>query len=434
MRSFLSNLFLAGTLLGVLAGCSVMHPGVTPVDVVGDDGMAGPPSVRIDESQIPSFSDVQSTVLLPHPMHSSRPLGPAECACLAASHSKVADVLEKEAANSQSEVSQHRRQGPSRLLPGILSDQAGKQRNDAAEQALLAYYQLAEVHLQNAVLSESYAELKSVEQTVIGLLQAGVDVDMDRSELRRQRSQLDQRNTQLLVSEARLATSVKTLIGDDPFSPERIETTCDIKPRLPGYELHEALEIAHENDAELRSMRRILRSHDVKDLDLARTLLKAASPLLGQKPGRLGLLIKLKVLFGRDERGLQELTVRQRQIRELYDAREKQLDLEVADALITIQQRFLDVGIARDVLDSWAGRINVLESHREAQKSAYSDLIQAKMERLKAKSELQHQLIELEMAHVKLRAVLGLLERECATDSRYPEGTQWAPVSDACRS
>ena len=92
------------------------------------------------------------------------------------------------------------------------------------------------------------------------------------------------------------------------------------------------------------------------------------------------------------------------------------MDLEVANAVVSVQEQFLDVGIAKDVFDSWHQRIVALETQRELQKSNYLDAVHARSERLKAKSELIHKLIQLEILHAKLRGIMGLLGQECAAE------------------
>ncbi len=341
--------------------------------------------------------------------------------------------MDKEAASLRRELASHRRRSPSHLLPPILNDRAVKERNDAAQQALLGYYQLVEVHLQNAVLGESYAELNRVEQTVEGLRQAGVPMETDRTALERNRLQLNLQTAQLQVNEARLTAQVKTLINEDSFSSEAIETVCAIEPRPVGYTLPEAIEIARANDFELKAIRRMLHSGDIEDLDVARGLLRVASPLLGQEPVKLGFLAKIVLVVGHDDREDRELALRKQQLRELYQVRQQQLDLEVANGVVSVQERFLDVGIAKDVLDSWQRRVTMLQSRRELQKSDYQDTVTARTELLKAKSDLLHQLILLEMEHVKLRGVMGLLGQECAAQGSQAEALERSPLHGPCR-
>ncbi len=118
------------------------------------------------------------------------------------------------------------------------------------------------------------------------------------------------------------------------------------------------------NDVQLKALRRFLQEGDVNDLEVARTLLKSASPLLGQVPASLGLLAKLKLALGHDDRGDQELSVRRHQLHTLYEARQQQVDLEVASEVLNAQQRYYEVSVAKDVLDSWQDRVATLESNR----------------------------------------------------------------------
>jgi outer membrane protein TolC len=148
---------------------------------------------------------------------------------------------------------------------------------------------------------------------------------------------------------------------------------------------------------------------------LARGLLQVANPLLGQAPTPLGCLARFAVLCGNNDAECTELRVRKSQLRELYAIRQQQLDLEVANGVITVQQRFLDVGIARDVLESWEQRARVLDAQRESQQSNYQDLVEARLQRLQAKSDLWNKLMQLEIAHAQLRGSMGLLGEECAT-------------------
>jgi hypothetical protein len=427
MRSLLSQLTLAVVILGSVPGCSLMPSDDAPVTVEDVLPTAQPRGIALDEAQIPSYDAVRATVT-PLLSDVKEPLTAAECACRAAAQSQIAEVLDREAAYLRKEVTIHRRRGASRLMPEVLADQARWERNDAAERALIAYYQLADVELQQGVLSESYEERQRTQETIDGLRGAGMAVDYDRSDLQRQRLRLDEQGLQLTYDQARLTGLVKSLIGDDSFSPEAIETTCAVEPRPPEYGLSEALEIGRANDVELKSLRRFLQEGDVEDLDVARSLLKTASPLLGQAPASLGLLAKLRLMCGNDERGEQELSVRKRQLQTLHDARQQLVDLEIAGDLINAQQRFLDASVAKDVLDSWERRVAMLESNREVRKGGYADLVAARTERLKARSDMLHKLIELEIAHVKVQGALGILGDECAKADAPREEQRSTPL------
>jgi hypothetical protein len=400
-------------LLGSLNGCSVM-PAPDPADVMGQPKAGVAVSgVTLDESTIPTAEAVRQQ-LDPLLSDVSEPLTPAECACLAASQCSTASALEREAAHMRRQASLHGRHASSNLLPPILEDQASKQRNDAAEQALVAYYQLAEVQLQQELLVESYRVHQQTEETVDGLIEAGIAIDVDRTDLDRQRYALDKSGLQLGYDQVRAIGQLKSLIGADPVSTDVIRATCSVEPRGPEFGLHEAIEIGHANDVQLRALRRFLEQGDVDDLGVARSLLKTANPMMGQEPASLGFLAKIATICGRDERGDQELSVRRRQVQELHDARTQQVDLEVANAVLHAQQCYYHVGVARDMLASRESREAFVESNREAQKSGYQELVAARSERLKARSELLHALVELEIAHVRVKARLGLLGQECA--------------------
>jgi hypothetical protein len=412
MRSLTCQLTPICLILAILSGCSLSPWDDAPVMVQDVLPSAQTPGVVLDESQIPSYEAVRGTVT-PFLSSQRQPLTAAECACRAAAASQLAAALEQEADYACGQTTAHHRRGVSQLLPDVLRDQAQRERNDAAEQALIAYYQLAEIELQQGVLSESYAQRQSTQETVDGLRDAGVASDFDPSALERERLQLDEQSVRLTHDQARLTGLVKSRIGDNPFSLEAISTTCALEPRPPEYGLPEALELGRAHDVELRALRRFLHAGDVEDLDLARSLLKIGSPLLGQASASVGPLAKLCLLCGGGERGQRELAVRKRQARAMYEARQQQVDMEVANEVISAQQRFLDASVAKDVLDSWERRIAVLESNREVQKSNYADLVAARGQRLKAKSDLMHKLVELEIAHVKVQGKLGVLVEHC---------------------
>lgn len=430
MRSRYSLLLITFLLAGSI-GCSVMEPVDLPLPPGDEPLSTDARGIALDAERIPSYLEVQDQLDEYRMVPDSKPLTAAECACLAASRSQLAAVLEKEASNSRRESNRHGRRRSSKLLPGILMDQAAEERNNAAEEALVSYYQLADVHLQNTVLAESYQELNSVRQTVRGLIDAGVPVDTDLSQLDRQQAELDRRNAELDVNEARLTAHVKSLIDEDPYSSVAIETTCSIDPRPVGYELTEAMQIARQNDFQLKAISRMLHHGTTDDLGVARGLLQISSPLLGQAPVKLGFFAKLRVACGHNDSEEMEMRLRKQQLRGLQEARQKQLDLQVANGVISVQQRLLDVGIAKDVLHSWDSRVESLASQRELQKSGYQELVDAKAERLKAKSDLLHKLILLEIEHAKLRGTMGLLGLECATYGAPADAMPGRPID--CR-
>jgi outer membrane protein TolC len=160
---------------------------------------------------------------------------------------------------------------------------------------------------------------------------------------------------------------------------------------------------------ELFAIRRFLQQGDVEDLDLARSLLQTSYPLLGQTPQTTGALAKLSLVWGHVARSQQELSTRKQQLRTLYASRQEQVDLQVAAAFVDVEQKFIEVGLARDTLDSWQTRADLLESNRELVRDGYPELLAARGERLKARSQLLHAIVELELAHVRLDGTLGTL-------------------------
>ena len=413
MQTFLSYLLIIAALTMSVAGCHSVQPGDLPVLPDSVLGPAGTAAVKLDRQLIPGYNEVKNELDAFQLSAATRPLTAAEAACLAASQCRLAKVLEKEAARTRHEIVSRHRGAPSSLLPAILCDRAAHERNQAAQQSLVAYYQLAGVHLQAGVIVESYDELARVERAMRGLAQAGVPVDVDMSDLERRRAELDRRNADLNVSEVRLTAQVKTLIGEDPLSMEAIETNCSLEPRPAGYDLYGAMEIARANDFQLKSIQRLVSDGDAEDLDVVRSTLQTVSPLLGQAPVSLGFFAKLRMVMSHQDPDEDELRTRKQQLRQLYEIRRQQVDLEVADRMVTVQQRLLEVGIAKDVLASWKGRLEQLESQRELQKSEYRDLIDAKVSRLQAESDLLSKVVALEVAHAELRGTMGLLEQEC---------------------
>jgi hypothetical protein len=409
----LSACVLAALLGSHLCGCSLVRPAdVLPVRP-GESLSTDEPSMRVDRESIPSYAAVASADLFGPRPETVKPLTASQCASLAAAHAPRAAVLESETSGLRQEAVARRCRGTSRLLPEIVADRIAQERNDAAEQALIAYFQLTRVDLQTEVLHKSYAELQRVEESVGKLRETGIPVDLDSSQLSLRRSRLDSSSVQLRFAEARLNAQLLALIGHDPLPACRIQPTGVLEPRPFEDQLEDAQEMARGHDFQWRSIQRLLQGGDTDELRTARSLLQIAGPLLGQEPGPLGPWAKFKRILGHNADGLRELEWRKRQLIQLRDARRQQLDLEVANAVSEIQERFLELGIANDVLHSLRRQLVVLESRREAQKSQYADLAQTRAELLEAESELVNRLIELEIGHVKLAARLGILAHDC---------------------
>ena len=414
MRCSTSLRFFTSTLLWLLGGCALPEPTDIPfpADIVAPVPEAE--TIRLDLHEVPGYGDIEMdfTQFLSDTTPTS--LSATRCACLAASRSQLAAVLEKEAMRARRDSCRRSHRGGSAVLPDILMNRAAQARIEAAEEALIAFYQLADVQLQKGVLAASREELDRVEQAVSTLIAAGFPVDMDLTELDRRRAELNRQAIQLDIGELRLTAHLKTLMGEEPFSGGAIETSCTVRPRSVEYELSEAGEIARANDFELKSIGSLLNHGQVSDMDVARSLLRAAEPLLGQAPPSLGFLGKLRLALGCGENERIELTLIKDQLRDLYQARQGQVELEVAERVVGVQQQLVEVGIAKDVFTIWDERVQALESQRESQKSSYGDLVEARYERLKAKSDLQHQLMLLEIEHVKLESTLGLLTEQCS--------------------
>ena len=379
--------------------------------------------VKLDYRKVPAYEEIQSIATVAPTSEPPVAMTAFVCGCLAASKSKIAAALEREAASLRQEnAKKHHKKGGSRLTPQLLEEQALEERNDAAERALEAYYQLAEIQLQQVVLTKNMQELEDTKATVQGLRNADIEVALDPTELDRQSAQLALQQAKLQFAQAQAAARVKSLIGADPMSGWPIETTCSIEPRFPEYELNEAIAIARQHDSQLIALQKLRDSHDPKDLEQARKLMGVISPLAGQEPSYGCLLAYLGAKCGCGAAHRRESNLRRGQMTKLYDARQQQLDLEVAAAMIRIREALVAVGIAKDVRDSWVKRVSVLESQREVQKASYLDVINAKSELLLAESALYHELALLEIAHVKLRGAMGLLGRECASMAAEIQG------------
>ena len=176
MRSLLRQLTVSVVLLGSVSGCSLMPPPDPRRSWVRPHFPGQQQGITLDEEQIPSYEEVRPSIT-PLLSEVSRPLTAAECACRAAAQSQTAAVLDREAAHLRREVYFHQRRGVSHLLPEILADQARQERNEAAKQALIAYYRLAEVQLQQELLLDSYQEQQRTQDTIDGLLTAGIPVE-----------------------------------------------------------------------------------------------------------------------------------------------------------------------------------------------------------------------------------------------------------------
>ena len=404
---------MVGLLAGSLTVCSLARLPEPLVPLPAPAALAETGVSWTDMDEIPGFTQMPLADLLPPQSEDVFQLSAVECACRAASQSSWAGLLEQESMGVRRESVLGRGRGTSRLLPAVLADQAAQRRIDSAEQALIAYYQLVHVQLQADLLGRSREELRRSEEAIGGLRQAGVPIDFDSTELTRRRSGLDLWDTQLQFAEARLTVQISTLIGEEPLAPRRIDTSRTFDPRPCPLTLSQSLATARSNNLELRSIQRVLHGGDVEDLQVARHLLQAASPLMGQLPVPAGRFAKLLGLVGRNEQARQELQWRQQQLAQLRRAREEQLDLEVANAVATVQEAYLKVGVAKDVLDSRRRQLFLLESTREAQQSQYGEVMEARGELIQAELALLNRLSELEIAHVRLSALLGTLLHAC---------------------
>lgn len=395
------------SLLAIAPGCAMFHR--HPPAVCAPEACPSPPVHRLAEVAFDNRSLIQiyswpiQQVGIPFTATQDeklRDLTIDQCEEFAARSSPIANQLEAE----KSVLCQACIASP--LLLQLLELQAAHQRNESAGQAMRAYLALVDVHLQHRLIEESRATIERAQQTIEALRSEGVAVTTDDGQLIRQRLEVDVQAERLRLQSQQLNGQLDTLLNLDRSQAGVIWTNYRYVLDTPELDLANETATAVYNRKDLAALN-LLAGADLREegLDTLRAALRGTSPLMGIMARQIGLLPSHRSRR-QDEA---EAAGRQCQIEQLAVSKRQAIEMEVGDAVYSVQSRLRVIELQRQSIASLEQSLAGAEQAKDFAPIDLAQDLERRLELIRLQSDLIHEIMGFESDMIRLRQAQGIL-------------------------
>ncbi|HJZ55307.1 MAG TPA: hypothetical protein VKE74_10130, partial [Gemmataceae bacterium] len=297
-------------------------------------------------------------------------------------------------------------------------------RNQAAAAALERYYQLTGAESRSAIAREAGPILEDVFEKADKAKRENIRYPLDPADIERQRGQLASQLEEAAVAVRAVNIDLRRRLGLTPGSADdRLwpvgSFDIDPQPADPVTAVNAAL----ADRPELRAWRTLQQGLTVNTLPVARDLLRGGAPLAAGVSAPMGgplarCVTKLLASHSKpDPCAAAELEVRRKQLADVIASRERDVADETRVAVAALNGQTRRVALARDRVDGWQAKLDDAVRLRKAG-LPMADLLeaQARLEWLKARSELVAEVMAWHQARVRLRAAMGWLVWETLSE------------------
>lgn len=288
----------------------------------------------------------------------------------------------------------------------ILAFRESHERNKAADDALEAFYSLAETQAALATIEQSLQALDVVVRQVAELVQNQVAIPIDVTELQRQRSELTDRQIDLRLAQLQLNVKLRGHIGNAGSLP--LWAIDDWIFQAGRLELTEHLDAAARNRADLGGLLWLAQNAHPESIQAIEKSLSWVDPALGLSMKNFSLC---SLLHG-DDPDCCRFTNRRGQIQDLAGAYGDVVAQQVQLAALNVEGEQRQVVLAAERLKSWQERERVLQEKRQINQATFFEVEDARGQRIRAKGTFVHAVIQWRASQAKLQAAEGRLDTE----------------------
>lgn len=343
------------------------------------------------------------------------------CARLAFDHAPLAIAVERE--NSVPVVADPDRPPPESSLSRELRPQVvAEMRNRAAGEAVVAFFQLADVEGRSAVVRETIEEIDVLRRAVEEAIKRGAKPPIDMDEIARQRATWIALLGQAELGTKLLDADLKRRIGASGKTVDRVMPTGEFGLPKETLDVEAAVRVALEKRPELLALRAAYLNLTPDTLPEVREFLRAmpsSGGVLGT--GGMGGMMggvgpRLPFVRRIAERRLaeqlaplqaaadQEVAVRKAQLFTLIDERERAVADEVRAQALVLAEQARQVGLIRWRVEKQKAKVAELKKDEKGAASVVPAVLELNRER----AELIQGVMSWHQARAKLTAAQGL--------------------------
>lgn len=370
---------------------------------------AGPPELM---RLVPDCSDGRCGIEpLPTTSEHYMTLTPADCQCRAAANCNTANLVELERHWAQVIIECDSKYVARNqcLFRDLLALHATDLRNNAAGDAMVAYYQLAGLEAQSFYLDRGIDEMRIALDRADEVTESGLGVDIDRSEIASNLFELEDRRLQLQLKRLQLNGQLKKLLActlnDDTLLWPRIDWSPEFTPLDIDAEVAEGV----TTRPYLRALQLLHCNLEQSTLRVARGVLAAADGTLGAVEPTEGWVHKVRCFPCNKS----ELPIRCRQIALLYADTEELVTGEIKSSAYEVLMQQNRVAIARQAVAERREQLYRITAKRDVADTTAFELTEIRNKLYEAEGQLIAQVSALRAAEVRLKQAKGLLALEC---------------------
>lgn len=323
----------------------------------------------------------------------------------ATEHAAVANMLdaERRAATCGLDRDNARPCAQAGMVQGVLAALARHDRNQSAGEAMTVYYQIVGLETQLTLLDQAHAELSSL----VAAAEAAERLELpdgDPIELRRRRSEIEDRRLQARYGVKKLRTQLARLTGQSRQLANAAELTASLTDEVTQIAPDAAVEQAWDKRDDLQAVRILCRCMSEDSLPAARALMGVVQPGLG-----LSLLASSKCLLPGWGDDVADLGCRRSQCRQLLQATRDNIEDQVILAELDVRQaveRRANAEANAALVEQHAKLQAKAEQLEQAAPGSHS---LAKLISLEAQGEAVQRRIDLAVAEIKFRQSRGML-------------------------
>ncbi len=399
-----SPLLLLAAVVPAFAGCRGPAGGPPPPRCVPQLPTVERRLAPVDVSRVGDESSAAQPAPPPGPYYR---LTAEEChrlACVNSTAARLIDVASADQPRSLLDFTPRAADDLRRKIAGHMSRDA---RIRTAAAALDLYYRLLEAELLSDVLAESQSEVDELVRAGEVTAERGFKESAEFLQLRRQQVELRAERAKLRSGVQRLNAELKNLVGLDAV-PGPLLPADQIQVVPEPLDPEQAVRVGLATRPDLLLLRDLAAGLDARTVDAVRQALAGLVPPLrainaATRVLAPGLRSLLPYLSKPDVESLR------RQVRTRLADQEREAAKDIRAAVDDWAGERELVAIARRRAELEAGRVRELEVRRAAGEAVEADYHKARLDYLKAQSDVIREAVKWKQADVKARQEMGLL-------------------------